>query len=107
MTYVDRYAWTIDVDHIADDVPAPSNNNAVGMTGPRHAPDILLKTLNAGNGIPFRMHDDDGTLYYEGRIVCTDDATMFEPLDDFGMPKAGCTTIEYRGSNGSGAWEAL
>ena len=39
----------------------------------------------------FRMRDDDNNLYYEG--YCT--AESFAPLDDFGMPNDGCTTIEY------------
>lgn len=42
--------------------------------------------------IRFRMYDDDGILYYEGRA---DEDTSFEPLDDFGMPNAGCTYIKY------------
>lgn len=40
----------------------------------------------------FRMFDDDGELYYEGLLTGTFDG--LEPLDDFGMPNAGCTSIE-------------
>ena len=101
------YAWIIDSDHIAEEGAPPGNNlNAVGLTGPRAAPDVLLKTLTAGNGIAFRMKDDDGELYYEGRIACPDNYDLFGPLDDFGMPNAGCTAIEYQNRT-SGAWEAL
>lgn len=48
-------------------------------------------------GVPFRMLDDDGIVYYEGIFVpLSDDATGFEPLDDYGRPNDGCTSIEYR-----------
>ena len=48
------------------------------------------------------MKDDDGNLYYEGLIF--GDYMGFEPLDEFGMPNAGCTIIEY---NIKGKWERL
>ena len=40
----------------------------------------------------FKMLDDDGELYYIGQAKPGAD---FEPLDDFGMPNAGCTEIQY------------
>jgi hypothetical protein len=40
------------------------------------------------------MFDDDNILYYEGRIL--GNYRGFEPLDDYGMPNAGCTKIKYR-----------
>lgn len=40
----------------------------------------------------FRMSDDDGEIYYYGY---SNDSSSFDPLDDFGMPNAGCTAIEY------------
>lgn len=52
----------------------------------------------------FRLHDDDGELYYEG---FTDDANSeraFDPLDDFGIGYAGCTEIRYLRN---GRWESL
>jgi hypothetical protein len=49
------------------------------------------------------MYDDDGKLYYAGTIW--GDYDGFEPLDDFGMPNAGCTSIEYK--NDAGTWEVL
>lgn len=84
------YAWTITRDHVGTD--------AAGTTGPRNADESLL-TVNAER---FRMKDDDGVLYYEG--VIGGDHYGFEPLEDFGMPNAGCTTIEYRVN---GAWRVL
>jgi|TARA_R100001530_G_scaffold110783_3_gene78010 hypothetical protein len=44
------------------------------------------------------MFDDDGVLYYAGLIW--GDYDGFEPLDDFGMPNAGCTEIQLRGADG-------
>ena len=49
----------------------------------------------------FRMSDDDGEIYYYGY---SDDDSDLDPLDDFGMPNAGCTTIEYYDC---GTWETL
>jgi hypothetical protein len=46
-------------------------------------------------GVKFQKFDDDMNLYYEGKIV--GDYDGFEPLDDFGMPNAGCTLIWYDG----------
>lgn len=43
----------------------------------------------------FQMFDDDDNLYYEGYS----DRESFTPLDDFGMPNAGCTTIKYKHGN--------
>lgn len=100
-----NYAWIIDKDHMARrDAKPGTNSNAVGVLGPRDAPDDLEAKLQGGEGEPFRMYDDDGNLYYEGRIVRTgeesDDLNAseegFEPLDDFGTPNAGCTEIRYR-----------
>jgi hypothetical protein len=52
----------------------------------------------------FKMYDDDGILYYKGYLY-GDDADGFEPLDDFGMPNAGCVDIKYKSNNGE--WESL
>lgn len=38
----------------------------------------------------FRMYDGDGVLCYEGRMTDRD----FDPLDDFGMGYAGCTSVK-------------
>lgn len=52
----------------------------------------------------FRMKDDDGNVYYEG--ICTDSESedAFRPLDEFGEPNAGCTSIQYKRN---GVWETL
>lgn len=104
-------AWIIDRDHLDGD--------DAGVTGPSIAPDELLARLKASksDGVKFKMYDDDGELYYTGRILAlNDDGTemsypecgeeFFAPLDDFGMPNAGCTSIHYQNPT-TGAWEAL
>jgi hypothetical protein len=100
------YAWMIDKDHTADPGSRPgTNSNAVGMMGPRGMSDHHMRLLVAGQGAPFRMLDDDGELYYEGRFIGDiDDEEAFGPLDDFGMPNAGATSILYLRN---GIWEQL
>jgi hypothetical protein len=101
-----NYAWIIDRDLIAEPGAQPGrNSNAVGMLGPG---DISIETadrLKAGEGVPFRMYDDDNELYYEGRFMGDSESEdAFSPLDDFGSPNAGCTRIDYlRGRK----WEQL
>ena len=84
-----RYRWKITKDHLeADD-----ENSAIGKEGPHNLnPDIQESATE------FRMYDDDGTLYYQGMIF--GDFTGFEPLDDFGMPNAGCTEIKQKSATG-------
>lgn len=84
--------WTITVDHMADPTcKVPSNENAVGMVGPDCAEMTAEEICKDPKSIPFRMYDDDGTLYYEGFLVGCDE---FAPLDDFGEQNAGCTRID-------------
>lgn len=102
--------WTITKDYISDGAD-------VGVVGPGRYIDAEIHqggpTKRTSEEIaadpkarPFRMKDDDGELYYEGMIVADPGSEEdFAPLDDFGMPNAGCTSIEYRGKNGE--WEAL
>lgn len=102
-----KYGWIIDKDLIADtSEPAETNLNATGLTGPRDISPEITARLKAGEGRKFRMKDDDGELYYEGRIVSEEEGTEddFGPLDDFGRPNAGCTSIEYYTDKG---WECL
>lgn len=51
----------------------------------------------------FRMKDDDDEIYYYGR---SSSDSSFAPLDDFGMPNAGCTSIEYYNAEHK-KWEVL
>ena len=101
--------WIITKDLIADPkARQPSNANAVGMVGPSTAKLTAEEILNHPQGQKFRIRDDDGELYYEGIMVVTaedGDEAEFRPLDDFGKPNAGATTIEYRSADGT--WEPL
>lgn len=46
----------------------------------------------------FRIKDDDGVPYYEGRMLRTwaqgDERRAFAPLNDFATPNDGATTLE-------------
>ena len=53
----------------------------------------------------FRLYDDDNELYFEG--VSTSDSS-FAPLDSYGMPGFGCTSIRYwEKRNGTYSWRPL
>lgn len=103
-------AWIIVKDKIESD--------AVGVTGPRTASESDVKRLQAGEGVRFRMLDDDGEIYYYGRQLAESDAdsgyggeTEFAPLDNFGTPNAGCTEIQFdygvKDDKGKVVWESL
>ncbi len=84
-------AWVIDKDHIADADARPGTcRNAVGLMGPRG-----YKGDGSELTHRFRILDDDGEVYYEGRCDTCDDDNALEPLDNFGTPNAGATTIQY------------
>lgn len=81
--------FIIDIDHMPEPGARPGTNaNAVGVRGPRRYQGDGSELAQA-----FRLLDDDRNVYYEGR---SDDASSFEPLECFGAPNAGCTTIQYR-----------
>ena len=97
------YGWVIDQDFIVG--AGGGCRCEVGTIGPRNASDSVVQALNEGRGAMFRLLDGDRNLYYQGRICDPlGDATMFEPLCDFGMPNAGCTIIQYLAA---GLWEDL
>lgn len=84
------YCWIIDIDHDPDTAqPEGTNLNAKGVMGGANADVTLLD----GETERFRLLDDDGNVYYEGRIA--GDYEGFEPLYDFGMPNAGAVSIQY------------
>jgi len=78
------YYWKITKVHL------DCLKNEVGVNGPYGADDSINK-----NSARFSMYDDDDNCYYEGMIY--GDYEGFEPLDDFGMPNAGCTYIKING----------
>lgn len=90
-------AWIIIKDFITDGkARIGTNANAVGIKGGRgwtkgvtgDEPKFQYK---------FRMYDDDGILYYEGFNTEPNDP---HPMEAFGGPNAGCTTIAYRDKKG-------
>lgn len=87
-----RYAWIIDKDHLG--AIGTGTDNHTGIIGPYGADTSKCIQLKQDKnvGSKFRLFDDDGELYYEGRIIGKYDG--FEPLDDIGEA-SGCTYIEY------------
>lgn len=69
----------------------------VEVTGPRGISDENHDKLKAGEGSEFELYDDDGVLYYKGRLI-GDDVTGFEPLEDYGTPNAGAVNMKLDGS---------
>jgi hypothetical protein len=88
------YSWVIDWGD--DEIGLETDQGVYGPHGALRPPD--------SGGTPFRLFDDDGNLYYEGRVF--GDYEGFEPLDDFGTPNAGCTRIEYKNPL-TDEWEPL
>jgi|SRR6185369_3210885 len=90
-----RYAWIIDA--VGPD--SGLDQDEIGTTGPSNAPDELIHQLEIDRdaGRNFRIYDDDGILYYEGRILLPDDPDEqeeFGPLWDWGAPNAGATELQ-------------
>ena len=107
------YAWLITKDHVADkEASLMTNSNSLGAVGPcgiTQAQIDLLVGIHLGisaddSTIRFRMYDDDNILYYEGIMIGK--YTELEPLDDFGMPNAGCTRIDTYNTK-TGNWETV
>lgn len=87
------YAWIITKDLISE----PGEKSDVGVMGPSNASEAHLVVVRNGGGRAFRMLDDDGEVYYHGRVTGDSDSADadFGPLDDYGTPNAGCTEIQY------------
>ena len=73
----------------------------VEIVGPGNATLTADQILNHLEAQKFRMLDDDGEVDYYGYFLGEDE---FEPLDCYGLPNAGCTSIQYRRD---GSWKAL
>lgn len=100
------YGWIITKDLLADD-PEIGGDSEVGTMGPSRISPEHEAELKAGKGQRFRMLDDDGIPYYEGRYVGSDGDEMFGPLWDFGQPGSGCTEIQYWEPGKGGGWKSL
>tara|TARA_R110002096_G_scaffold70381_1_gene168781 strand:+ start:315 stop:590 length:276 start_codon:yes stop_codon:yes gene_type:complete len=90
-------AWKISYDHF--------DKEAVNIYGPSSISDKDLAYLKSGKGYQFEMRDDDGGLMLSGKSTDNDSDAAFGPLDDYGEPAYGCTTIAYRQLGG--AYERL
>jgi len=110
-----QYAWKITKELLVegDDI---FEGKEVGRAGPRDASDDLLARIDKGEGARWRMLDDDGNAYVEGRIIYADDASDdsgpgseddFAPLNDYGMGGLGCTAIQYWEPGAGGGWKTL
>lgn len=101
-----KHAWIITTDHLyetSDDQQTATNE--AGISGPHNAPARLLNGL----GDPmsdiyrkadvFHIYDDDGVIYYTGRLATIDDTpdedAQMAPLYDFGGPNASAVLIKY------------
>ena len=64
---------------------------------PQHGIERLLRIDNTIPSwsalIPFKLYDDDGELYYEGRLHDDDECINQMAALRFGEMDAGCTTI--------------
>lgn len=60
-----------------------------------------------GFTVAFRLFDDDGIHYYSGYLKTKYEGCeqAFRPLEDYGMPNAGCTDIKYLESDKK--WHSL
>lgn len=104
-----NYGWVITKDELFE----PSDEqygitSKKGVMGPQNIPPTIERRLRDGEGKLFRMLDDDGEVYYYGRLIHPDGEGI-EPLDDFGMPDSGCTEIQFRYiyANGGRGWKTL
>jgi len=94
MTELHQWIITHDLIHYPKE---PTSRDDQGTYGPRRG-----FVSGRSMSYEFRMRDDDYNCYYIGLSSHKD---VFAPLDDFGKPNAGCTSIEYR--NKDGHWETL
>ena len=85
------YRWIITKDRVSG-----PDESAKGVQGPRGC-DEKLKS----NPQRFSLYDEDGECYAEGMLYSTDEEYngeyLFAPLDDFGAPNWGCTSIKVDG----------
>jgi hypothetical protein len=96
-------AWQILKDHIAEP-DEPSRQFEVGTQTQVPIPALAigirpegLPASKDGVELPkvkFKLFDDDGELYYEGRLHDDDECLNQSAALDFGMADAGCTTIK-------------
>lgn len=103
--------WVITEDHIttAEDIKDGILVSRVGYGGDTKADGVqegfnVCKVKSEDLPYAFKLYDDDGELYYEGRSNNRASEFAFYPLD-WAMEDSGCTYIEYLQDNGK--WEML
>lgn len=83
--------WSIYFDHLDNKAIKKMNMPVADFLGVVKSGGIIRK---------FRLYDDDSELYFTGEMVCENGSDpvnspdIFAPLDDYGMPDSGCTSIE-------------
>jgi len=87
--------WLITKDFF----PVPGTKSRVGFSSPGYSEEKRDQLI-----YQFRMLDDDKNVYYAGLSSDCESESAFNPLDDLGMPDAGCTEIQYMRA---GKWETL
>lgn len=102
MSDLPRYAWIVTRDFIAEEFDEKTN---VGVHGPSWAQEPEIEKARK-EGQTFRLLDDDGNVYYHGKVWYSDDCNEDDgnPLEDFGMPNDGAVVMEYKTDNG---WEQV
>ena len=113
-------AWIITKDNISQLFEEKHTHKGLGKCdkcargtyGPSTASDADHARLMAGEGIPFRLRDDDGETHYYGRRLETSDADAgypaeneLAPLDNWGTPNSGAVIQEEKNSDGE--WESI
>jgi hypothetical protein len=87
----------IDQDHINEDKPEFDRSGTVLEETPLYGVERVMgidPAIPAGdNLVKFRLFDDDGELYYEGRLTDDDECENQSAALRFGEADAGCTTI--------------
>ena len=101
-----RLVWRITKDYLYDQGHDEDEKSGVGQSNSRDPGKIDAIKKSKGKVKPFRLYDDDGELYYAGEMAMTDGSDPYEaenilsPLDNYGMPNAGCTEMKIRTDKG-------
>lgn len=96
--------WIITKDLIPEKGPHGELKTRVGVCSMDFTIARMKEMQRKKKWFQFRLKDGDDNIYYEGFSDSNDDESAFGPLDDFGYPDAGCSTIEYKEH---GRWEPL
>ena len=90
-----KFGWIVNKEY---EYGESKVGNEVNVMGPRDL--TATKEEIESLGTHFKMFDDDGNLYYSGYVLADETHDEFMPLDQYGMPNAGCVTIKLRDKSG-------